>query len=511
MFDTAAGLFVARRVQCLAVAIALFLSTGIGVHAAAHSGQEHSRQHEEMVAACQPPSCTRHRHYIAAEEVLWDYLPSSQDRVWHREFAGVQESLSQVERRVYRKAVYRGYEDGTFTKRVPREEWLGILGPVIRAEVGDLVEIVFYNAATEPFSIHPHGVFYTAEHEGAMHADSGEGAGVRPGETFTYIWQRAGPADEDPGSILWLYHSHHNEPMDVNAGLVGPILVYRRGWLRTVSESPKILNATTADAASTRSATSDALIAADSTFKRDTAVVATTHTYARDVDREFVLWLDVLDENSTPYYLDNMRRVQEGAIHPPGSDDGLPMADREALRKHMFYSVNGRVFGNLAGIIASQGDRVRWHLAALGTENGVHHARWHGPAGAQEERGERRDGVSLLPATFRTLDSVVDQVGQWLINCETQLHLSSGMAAWYRVLPRSAEDELDQAAKGSTADMQKTDGLQFAESHQTKPAKSIAQPFSFEEPPPPPMSAGSWVVILCVFVCWLVGVTHMLS
>lgn len=45
---------------------------------------------------------------------------------------------------IYKKVVFRKYLDGTFTKRDPRgesEEHLGILGPVIRAEVDDVIQV----------------------------------------------------------------------------------------------------------------------------------------------------------------------------------------------------------------------------------------------------------------------------------------------------------------------------------------------------------------------------------
>ena len=37
---------------------------------------------------------------------------------------------------------------------------MGLLVLVIRAEVGDTVEVIFKNKTTKPFSIHAHGVFY---------------------------------------------------------------------------------------------------------------------------------------------------------------------------------------------------------------------------------------------------------------------------------------------------------------------------------------------------------------
>ena len=70
----------------------------------------------------------------------------------------------------YRKAIYREYTDETFAKLKPRQpEWehLGMLGPVLRAEVGDTIRVIFKNNATHPFSMHPHGVFYAKDSEGS--------------------------------------------------------------------------------------------------------------------------------------------------------------------------------------------------------------------------------------------------------------------------------------------------------------------------------------------------------
>src|SRR5258708_8065514 len=49
---------------------------------------------------------------------------------------------------------------------------------------------------------------------------------------------RAGPGDNDGSSVVWLYHSHNWEPKDVNAGLIGPMVITRRGAARP-DGSPK--------------------------------------------------------------------------------------------------------------------------------------------------------------------------------------------------------------------------------------------------------------------------------
>src|SRR5581483_8713302 len=118
-------------------------------------------------------------------------------------------------------------------QRPADEQYLGILGPVIHATVGDTIKVVFRNTCPFPTSVHPHGVFYTKSSEGAPYNDGTSGTdkaddGVRTGGTHTYIWEvpeRAGPGPHDGSSVMWMYHSHTDEITDTYAGLVGPIVV----------------------------------------------------------------------------------------------------------------------------------------------------------------------------------------------------------------------------------------------------------------------------------------------
>lgn len=69
----------------------------------------------------------------------------------------------------YMKSRFNAYTDISFTKREQRheqEEHLGILGPVISAEVGDIIRIVLYNKSPKPVSIFLQGVSLTTEQNG---------------------------------------------------------------------------------------------------------------------------------------------------------------------------------------------------------------------------------------------------------------------------------------------------------------------------------------------------------
>src|SRR5262249_49399813 len=124
------------------------------------------------------------------------------------------------------------YTDSTFSTLKAQPEWLGILGPVIRAEVGDIILVTFLNRSSSTHSIHPHGLHYNKDNEGAVYLPYGKGAGVAAGERFTYRWLAdpgSGPVAGGPSSVVWWYHSHVDAEREINAGLLGPIIVTAAG------------------------------------------------------------------------------------------------------------------------------------------------------------------------------------------------------------------------------------------------------------------------------------------
>ncbi len=221
-----------------------------------------------------------HTYYIAADEIEWNYAPNAIPLVPTGESEITR--IPRAKSTTYLKAVYREYTDGTFQTLKPRPpEWehLGILGPLIRAEVGDVVKVVFRNNTKMILSMHPHGLAYDKDSEGAYYSQglgappdaTKKGDAVRRGEVFTYTWtvpERAGPGPGDPSSILWMYHSHFNESRDMNSGLLGPIIVSRKG-----STKP------------------------DGT--------------PRDVDREFVVAFAIFEENESGYFMQNIVHDQK--------------------------------------------------------------------------------------------------------------------------------------------------------------------------------------------------------
>ena len=137
---------------------------------------------------------------------------------------------------IYMKAVYREFIDETFRDEKPVDaanQHLGVLGPFIRANVGDIIKVVFKNMASRNYSIHPQGVRYNKSYEGMKYEDDNEyvlGDSVPPGTTFTYIWEvpeSSGPAPNGPNCVGSMYHSAVDPVKDTYAGLVGPLVVCR--------------------------------------------------------------------------------------------------------------------------------------------------------------------------------------------------------------------------------------------------------------------------------------------
>jgi hypothetical protein len=126
------------------------------------------------------PAKTR-RYYIAAESELWDFVPAGRDEV-----CGLPLPPSVTRNRKSGKLRYVQYTDATFTAKVIANPSLGILGPVLRGVVGEYLAVTFLNRTAQPLSMHPHGVKYDKDNEGAYYFPGpGRGGAIAPGAQFT--------------------------------------------------------------------------------------------------------------------------------------------------------------------------------------------------------------------------------------------------------------------------------------------------------------------------------------
>jgi hephaestin len=341
-------------------------------------------------------------YYIAADTVSWDYVPGGVDEITGRPFADTAFFAKSPPRPVstrYLKALYREYTDSTFTTLKPRPpawQHLGFLGPLIRATVDDTIKVIFRNNTDHPCSIHPHGVFYHKDSEGAPYEDGTSSAdkaddAVPPGGTHVYVWrvpERAGPGPADPSSILWMYHSHTDEVRDVDAGLIGPMIITARGRARP-----------------------------------DGTPV--------DVDREFVTGFIQDEEQDSWYAARNLRP-------PPPGDRPIanPSIPQDIYPYFVKFTINGFIHGTLplASLTMHKGERARWYVFASTNDFDFHTPHWHGNTVLI---GRMRTDVTFVGAMQMVVaDMVPDNIGTWLYHCHISFHLAEGMQARYAVMDR---------------------------------------------------------------------------
>ncbi len=326
-------------------------------------------------ASAAPYHPTIRTYYVAAEETEWDYAPTGQNTLEQTKV-----DAPWGERTKYQKIRYIEYTDETFTLKKAQPPWLGILGPVIRAVEGDTIQVVFMNKTkNHHVSMHPHGVLYNKDNEGAMYSGiTGKGSMVMPGERYVYSWfvpSKAAPQPGEGGSKVWLYHSHNQG--DIYLGLMGPIII-----------------------------TSARYAKADGT--------------PRDVDREFV----------NLYFIFNESRPD------------MPAAEAEG---HLKHAINGYIFGNLQGLEMHEGERVRWHLLALGTEVDLHTAHWHGEL--VRSGNTYTDVIELLPASMKSVDMEANNPGKWMLHCHVDDHRKAGMYTTYDIFPKKVETAKPEAVQ----------------------------------------------------------------
>lgn len=117
---------------------------------------------------------------LEARETEWEFTPGTKTRVW------------------------------SYGGQVP--------GPVLEANVGDILEVRLTNQLSEPTTIHWHGIRLPAPMDGTEHTQPP----VQPGETFTYRFSVLA------AGTFW-YHSHFHETAQLERGLYGALIVYGSG------------------------------------------------------------------------------------------------------------------------------------------------------------------------------------------------------------------------------------------------------------------------------------------
>ncbi|KAM4772613.1 ceruloplasmin [Rhinophrynus dorsalis] len=347
-------------------------------------------------------------YYIAIRETNWDYAPSGKNIISGKTIAEDEHASTFLLRnsnrigRVYKKAVYLQYTDDSYTQEIKKPDWLGFLGPIIRAEVGDNIIVHLKNFASRPYSLHPHGVQYTKENEGALYPDNNpgkhKGNAVQPGDSYTYTWEAVidqGPTKWDEDCVTRIYHSHIDGPKDVYSGLIGPLIICKNGHINDAKEK-----------------------------KYD----------------EFIMMFSVIDENMS-WYLDE--NINTWCTDPAS----VEKTDEEFQESNTMHSINGYMYGNLPGLSMCDEKEVRWYMFGMGNEVDIHSAYFHGQV--LTFQNYRVDTISLFPATMVQGIMKTKNPGKWLLSCQVNDHLEGGMQAIYEVKNCTGKVKKSYRSQGS--------------------------------------------------------------
>eukprot|EP00008_Paramoeba_atlantica_P014063 CAMPEP_0201481014 /NCGR_PEP_ID=MMETSP0151_2-20130828/5361_1 /ASSEMBLY_ACC=CAM_ASM_000257 /TAXON_ID=200890 /ORGANISM="Paramoeba atlantica, Strain 621/1 / CCAP 1560/9" /LENGTH=305 /DNA_ID=CAMNT_0047863033 /DNA_START=257 /DNA_END=1174 /DNA_ORIENTATION=+ len=303
--------------------------------------------------------------------------------VQNREFTSDEERFSDCfdggeNKTIFKKKMYQQYVDSTFSQLISQPATLGLVGPMIRAKVGDEISIFLKNdLADEDCGITIHGLKAARSQDVDEYASNINEDGdvvetqppflVSPKETKEYkflVPDRAGPPPNGHNSRAWIYHgSSHSS---VNDGLFG-VAVISGQYSATDLGAPE------------------------------------------DVVDEVIIALSNFDESSSP------DTVGE-------KTDNL----------NVKHTINGWLYGNapFPFSVPSEG-RTRWYVTSTGYTAG-HSIYWHGNA-VQSGDGVYRDVVDVAAMEVLTLDMDADNIGTWLITTTDYHQAKAGLQALYEV------------------------------------------------------------------------------
>jgi len=372
------------------------------------------------------------------------------------------------------KAVWRAYTDATFSEALPHEAHLGLLGPTIHAEAGDALIVAVRNALPFPVNFEAGGL--------ELAAGGGAPPALNTNDTATLTWrvpESAGPtgepAQEGDGEASaaptrpWLYRSTVDQVAHVQAGLSGVLAIAARGGLDPSTGRPRgvdrefavLMQAFKEDmspfyARDASAAARRLLVVAPpaAAGKNGTAkkAVAAPRTRSK-ADAGLLAAIDAAEASGDDAALAAaataalVARGGEAGAELDGGEDALLVASTK-------HSVNGYLYCSIPQLDMREGERVRWYVAAFGSEEALHTAHWHGVVLQDPEFGRRTDQIVVQAAEVKALDAApADNVGKWLLHCHLDDHMMQGMMATFRVLPKGegGEEEAGAEAEGGAA------------------------------------------------------------
>ncbi|XP_071980091.1 coagulation factor VIII-like isoform X2 [Engystomops pustulosus] len=288
-------------------------------------------------------------HYIAAMEMEWDYQQEKDDK-----------------RKRFTKAVYREFTDSQFTHpKMSEIPGTGILGPVLRGEVGDLIQIVFKNLARHPFNIFPQGLSNVSSTHHFLTGEQLKDYPIQPNQSITYKWlvtKHDSPASSDPRCLTRYYGSFHNPQKDLVSGLIGPLLICSKQTLDNGGNQ-----------------------------------IVT--------DKEHILFFSVFDEMLSWYSDENIKdseNITENETHP---------------RESLLYTINGLV--SSLHLTVCQNEVSVWHVLNLVQDTELLSIYFGGNTFFVDSSFE--ETLTLFPMNGKTIIMVLEKTGYWHVTSKSSL------------------------------------------------------------------------------------------
>ncbi|CAL8264274.1 unnamed protein product [Lota lota] len=332
-------------------------------------------------------------HYIAAEEVTWNYAPHLQptDRKLQSDyFRGSPQRLGFQ----YKKAVFVEYSDATFTERKSPAQ--SLLGPLLKGEVNDQVNIIFKNMASLPFNIYPTGLISVQPlHRSQNKAENDlRSMGVPPNTTFSYVWKLSpdsGPLEGDPQCLTQLYQSTVHPERDLASGLVGTLLICK---YEAIDNLGRLVGP----------------------------------------DKEMSMMFAVFDENRSWYIKQNIRKYSSD----PSKVDP---SDPDFYSSNIIYSVNGVMFRGRE-FATCQSDVTFWHVVNVGTQSDFLSVYFTGNPFKHQDA--YHSVLTMFPMTGETIPMEAELTGEWEISAFDGNLKSRGMSVRYTVKPCDSNPLVDE-------------------------------------------------------------------
>lgn len=171
-----------------------------------------SAQPDKRIAG-EPGAGNTVEYWIKAEPTAWSIVPTGRDEMMNRKIRT---------RYKYTAWTYRPYSRNFGSPLAAGS----IPGPLLEVEEGQTLVVNFRNQTSAPVTMHPHGIHYAEEMDGAYKgAFTDPGGFVQPGQEFQYRWFA-----QEGTAGAWTYHDHGPmDPIPLYKGLFGPLIIRPSG------------------------------------------------------------------------------------------------------------------------------------------------------------------------------------------------------------------------------------------------------------------------------------------